>query len=93
MGLLIGLGIASAVGIYGHLKSRRFVRKRLRFTKFVEKPLIGIAAGTAAAIVAAPLVAVLPLVGAGTAIALGAGIGTGVAAGAKDARDGVIDED
>ena len=39
---LIGIGVAGAVGIYGHLKSRKFVRKRLRYTSVVEKPGLGI---------------------------------------------------
>ena len=34
----------------------------------------------------APIVAVLPIVGAGTAIAVGIGVGTGVAMGVKDSK-------
>ena len=85
---LLGAGIAGVVGVYGHIKSRRFVGKRLRYTNLVEKPLLGLWAGVGATVVAAPIVAVLPLVGAGTAIAVGAGIGTGVALGVRDSRDG-----
>jgi hypothetical protein len=85
---LIGIGIAGAVSVYGHLKSRKFVRKRLRYTSVVEKPGLGIFAGVAAAVAAAPLVAVLPLLGAGTALLFGAGVGTGVSMGAKEAREG-----
>lgn len=81
---LIGLGIATGLGVVSHLKSRSFVQKRLRFTKVVEKPAIGLVAGLAATFVAAPIVAVLPFVGAATAIAIGAGVGTGVHLGAKD---------
>jgi len=85
---LIGIGIAGAVSVYGHLKSRKFVRKRLRYTSVVEKPGLGVAAGVGAAILAAPLVAVLPLLGVGTALLFGAGVGTGVSMGAKEAREG-----
>ncbi len=85
---LIGMGIAGAAAIYGHLKSRQFTRKRLRYTSWVEKPALGIAAGVAAAVLAAPVVGLLPLVGPGTALLFGAGVGTGVALGAKDAREG-----
>lgn len=85
---LIGIGIAGAVSVYGHLKSRKFVRRRLRYTSVVEKPGLGIAAGVAAAIIAAPIAGILPLIGTGTALLFGAGVGTGVSMGAKEARDG-----
>jgi len=84
---LIAAGIAGATGVFGHIKSRKFVGQRLRYTKLVEKPALGLWAGVGATIVAAPLVAVLPIVGAGTAIAIGAGIGTGVALGVKDTKE------
>lgn len=84
---LIAAGIAGASGLFGHIKSRNFVGQRLRYTKIVEKPALGLWAGVGATVVAAPLVAVLPVVGAGTAIAIGAGIGTGVALGVKDSKE------
>lgn len=85
---LIGIGIAGAASVYGHLKSRKFVRKRLRYTRLVERPGLGIAAGVAAAVLAAPVAALLPLIGTGTALLFGAGVGTGVSMGAKEAREG-----
>ena len=94
---LIALGLAGATGIYGHIKSKEFVRKRLRYTKFVERPGMGLLTGAATAIVAAPLVAALPILGLGTGIAVGVaagfGVGTGVAAGASQAKSGVVDDD
>jgi hypothetical protein len=91
---LIPIAVAGAATVYGHVRSRRFVRRRLRYTSWVEKPGLGIAAGVAAAVLAAPLVAVLPFLGGGSALIFGAGVGTGVAMGAKDAKDGgVFDED
>ena len=90
---MIALGIAGVAAVGGHLKSRSWVRRKLRYTKTIEKPGLGLAAGVVTSVVAAPLVAVLPIVGVGTAIALGAGVGTGVALGAKDARDGKVDPD
>lgn len=83
---LLAAGIAGAAGVFGHIKSRNFVGQRLRYTRLVEKPALGLWAGVGATVVAAPVVAVLPLVGAGTAIALGAGVGTGVALGVSDAK-------
>ena len=83
---LIGLGVAAIVGIFGHIKSRKFVGQRLRFTSVIEKPGIGLVAGVIATILASPIVAVLPIIGTGTAVAFGAGVGTGVVLGARDAK-------
>ena len=83
---LIALGIAGAAGVYGHITSRSFVGRRLRYTSLVEKPLLGVWAGAATAVLLAPVVAVLPIVGAGTALAAGIGVGTGVALGVGDAK-------
>jgi hypothetical protein len=81
---MIELLLAGFVGVYGHLQSRKFVGRRLRYTTIVEKPALGLWTGVAATVLAAPIVAVLPIVGAGTAIAIGVGVGTGVALGVKD---------
>jgi len=88
---LLGLGIAAAAGIIGHMKARSFVGRRLRFTSFVEKPYLGVAAGVTATVVASPL-AWLPLVSVGTAIAFGTGVGTGAALGARDAKKPLIED-
>ena len=84
---LIAAGIAGASGVFGHIKSRHFVGQRLRYTKYVEKPALGLFAGAGATVVAGLAVAVLPIVGAGTAIAIGAGVGTGVALGVRDSKE------
>jgi hypothetical protein len=91
--IMLELIAAGAVGIFGHLKSKDFVKRRLRFTKVVEMPAVGLIAGGAAAVVAAPVVALLPVVGVGTALLFGAGVGTGVHVGARMARDGSIYDD
>lgn len=81
-----------AAGIVGHVKSKNFVSRKLRFTKVVERPRLGlgVATGCATALVAVPAVAILPFVGLGAAMVFGAGagigVGTGVARGAKEAR-------
>lgn len=90
---LIAAGIAGVTGVYGHITSRKFVGKRLRYTNLVEKPMLGVWAGVATAVVAAPIVAVLPIVGAGTAIAAGLGVGTGVALGVHDSKEPPLLED
>ena len=84
---LIAAGIAGAAGVIGHIKSRNFVGQKLRYTSVVEKPMLGVWVGVATVVVAAPVVALLPIVGAGTALALGAGVGTGVALGVGDAKE------
>lgn len=90
---LIATGIAGVAAVYGHLASRKFVGKRLRYTSLVEKPMLGLWAGVATTVVAAPVVAILPIVGAGTAIAAGLGVGTGVALGVKDTESPPLLED
>lgn len=84
---LLAAGIAGAAGVYGHIKSRSFVGQRLRYTSIVEKPALGLWAGVGATILAAPVVALLPVVGGGTAVAIGLGVGTGVAVGVNDAKE------
>ncbi len=84
---MIELIAAGVVGVYGHIKSRDFVGRRLRYTSIVEKPLLGVWAGVGTTVVLAPVVALLPFVGAGAAIAVGAGVGTGVALGVKDTKE------
>lgn len=83
---LIALGAAGAAGVFGHVKSRDFIRRKLRYTKIAEKPAVGMGLATGAA--TAIVVAALPLVTLGPAVVVGAGIGTGVAAGIKRARRG-----
>ncbi|MDE2751378.1 MAG: hypothetical protein OXK77_10770 [Gemmatimonadota bacterium] len=83
---LIGLGIAGAAGLFGHVKSKEFISRKLRYTKIAEKPAVGVGlvtgAATAVVVSAVPLVTMLP------AVVVGAGVGTGVAAGIKRARGG-----
>ena len=89
---LLAAGVAGAAGIFGHMRARSFVGRRLRFTSLVEKPALGVVAGVAAAVVAAPVVAIIPVVGVGTALVFGAGVGTGAALGAKDAKKPLLED-
>jgi hypothetical protein len=82
----IGLMAGIASSIAGYVQSRRFVRHRLKYVQAVQKPTAGLIAGGVAAAVALPVVALLPLVGIGTALLFGAGVGAGVSAGARDLR-------
>ena len=83
---LIAFVATAAVSVGGYLQTRRFVLRRLTYVDMVQKPGAAVIAGGAAAVVALPVVAILPLVGAGTALLFGAGVGAGVAAGARDVR-------
>jgi hypothetical protein len=84
---MLELIAAGVVGVLGHLKSRSFVGQRLRYTNVVEMPALGLWVGVGATVLAAPVVAVLPFVGATTAIVVGAAVGTGVALGVKDSKE------
>jgi hypothetical protein len=87
---IISIGAAGAATIIGFVQSRRFVRTKLRYVDAAHRPATPWLAGAAAALVATPIVAFIPLVGVGTAVLFGAGVGTGVARGSKDAQEGTI---
>ena len=78
---------ATGIGVlFSHWRARQYTRNRLRYVDVVQNPITPLVAGIGAAIVAAPVVWLLPIIGTGTAIAFGAGIGTGVFLGAKDVK-------
>ncbi|HEY2805114.1 MAG TPA: hypothetical protein VGI92_04570 [Gemmatimonadales bacterium] len=81
---IISMAAAAAAGIGGYLTSKDFTQKRLRFVDAAHKPGAPIVAGLVAAVIAAPVVAFLPIVGAGTAIILGAGVALGVKSAQRD---------
>jgi hypothetical protein len=86
---MIGTIVAIAVGIgvlFSHWKARQYTRNRLRFVEAVQNPIAPVIAGVATAIIAAPVVWLLPFVGTFTALLLGVGVGTGVLMGAKDVK-------
>lgn len=87
---LIALVVAGAAGIGGYVKSRQFVRNRLRFVDAARHRAAPFVSGSVAALVAAPLVWLLPVVGAGTALLLGVGVGVGVHRGARDIARGEL---
>jgi hypothetical protein len=84
---LISLAVAGVASYFGYSTSRVFVRRRLRWVDAVQKGGAPIVAGVAATALAAPVVAVLPLVGAGAAIIFGLSVGVGVSAGVHDIRE------
>jgi hypothetical protein len=83
---LIWLGVTGVGSIWGYLQSRRFVRNKLRFVDKAQTPVAPVLAGAAVALLAAPLVWVLPIVGGWTAALFGVGVGVGVRHGQKDVK-------
>lgn len=84
IGELIGLGAAATAFVGGFGWTRNFVRTRLRFVDAMHTKPAPIVVGAVAAVAAAPIVALLPFIGAGTALALGIGTGLGVRSAQKD---------
>jgi hypothetical protein len=83
---LLWLGITGAATAFGYIKARQFVRRRLRFVDAAHKPGTPVVSGAAAALLAAPIVALLPVVGAATALIFGTGVGVGVHHGSRDTK-------
>jgi hypothetical protein len=83
---LIGLAATTALTAVGYYQSRFFVERRLQYVDAVHGMRAPLIAGTAAALVAVPVVALVPVIGAGTALLFGVGVGAGVAAGARNIR-------
>jgi hypothetical protein len=85
IGMILTLGTAGL----GYAKARDFVATRLRYVDAVQHPAAPIIAGAGAAVVALPIVAFVPLVGAGTAMLFGAAVGMGTHAGLRENRPSV----
>lgn len=83
---LLGLTASTAAAVFGYSRARRFVGERLRYVDAVNHPATPILAGAAATAVAVPVVALLPIVGAGTALVFGVSVGMGVASGRGEIR-------
>ena len=81
---LLSLGAAAGAGIAGYVGSKDFAQKKLRFVDAAHNPAVPWIAGGVVALVAAPVVWILPIVGAGTALALGAGVALGVKSAQRD---------
>lgn len=86
--LAIGVAAAAVASVVGYTRSSSFVRRRLRFIGAVQHSAFPLAAGFGAGLLALPVVAVVPFIGAGVAAAFGISVGAGVAAGARAIRAG-----
>jgi hypothetical protein len=83
---LIGMAAAAGAAGFGYFQSKSFVARRLRYVDAAQSPAAPLVAGVAATAIAAPVVWVLPIVGAGTAIVFGIATGFGTRAGVKRIR-------
>jgi hypothetical protein len=86
IGFLIGFAVSAAVAIIGYTQARAFVRERLRYVDSAQSGFAPVLAGAGAFVVGGLAAALLPLIGAGTAIAFGVSVGVGVANGQRDIR-------
>jgi hypothetical protein len=87
---LLGMIAAAGAAGAGYLRSRSFVARRLRYVDAIQSPAAPILAGAAAAVAAAPVVWILPVIGTGTALLFGAAVGVGTRAGIRQIRRGLL---
>ena len=80
--------IATGGAIFGYNVAKRFVRDRLRYVEGAHKASAPVIAGIGAYLIAMVAVAVLPIVGIGTAIAFGLSVAFGTAAGSRQVKSG-----
>lgn len=85
---LIGLMIAAGAAGVGYVRSRSFVTQRLRYVDAIQSPAAPLVAAAAAVTVAAPIVWVVPVIGAGSALLFGVAVGAGTRAGVNSIRRG-----
>ena len=82
---LLWLGVSGAAAAYSYIKSRKFVRSRLRFVDAIQNPVIPLVAGIGTAVVASAL-SFLPIITVGTGLLVGLAVGTGVLHGSRDVK-------
>jgi hypothetical protein len=86
----IALIVTLAAAWLGYGTARRFVRDRLRYVDAALKPSTPVIVGIAAALAAAPVVWLLPIIKGGTALVFGLAVGLGTRAGAADVKRGYL---
>ncbi|HYH82229.1 MAG TPA: hypothetical protein VEX86_20640 [Longimicrobium sp.] len=86
VGFLIAAGAATVATGYGYIQARVFTRKKLAFVDSAQSGVAPVVAGVGAVVLGGVAAALLPFVGAGTAILFGIGVGAGVASGQSDIK-------
>jgi hypothetical protein len=79
---LTAFAIFTTAAVGSYLLSRSFVQRRLRFVDAIRGPLVPLAAGAAAFLIALPFT-LLPVVGIATALVFGVGTAFGTASGVR----------
>jgi putative exporter of polyketide antibiotics len=85
---IIGLIVTAAGALFAFGLAREYVRNRLRFVDAVRHPLTPWITWLLATIVLTPIVAILPVVGFGTAVLIGGAAGLGTSSGVKALKRG-----
>jgi hypothetical protein len=83
---LLAFALSTAAVIIGYTQSRAFVSERLRYVDAAQSGFAPLVAGVGALLVGGLAAGLLPLIGAGTAIAFAISVGLGVATGQRDIR-------
>ncbi|MDZ7632173.1 MAG: hypothetical protein U5K74_12725 [Gemmatimonadaceae bacterium] len=87
---ILAYAASFALAYFGFATARTFVRNRLRFVPAAQSGWAPIVAGAGAVLLAAPVVALIPLIGTGTAISFGLSVGFGVANAQRDIRNNAL---
>jgi hypothetical protein len=85
---VIGMIVTGVGALFAFGFAREYVRNRLRFVDAVRHPMTPWITWVAATIVLIPIVAILPMVGFGTAVLVGGAAGLGTSSGVKALRRG-----
>lgn len=86
LGSITGLAMTAAATLFGFWQARRFTVNRLQYVDAVQNAFAPALAGIGAAIIALPVVAIVPLIGVGTALLFGLSVALGVSSGVRDIR-------
>lgn len=86
MFFLLSFLVGTVLAMIGYAQARSFVTRRLRYVDAVHTAMAPLIAGVGAALIALPVVAFIPFIGAGTALSFGLAVGAGVAAGSREVR-------
>lgn len=84
--LIISIAVALVVTTLGHRYAREMVSRKLRYVPAAQSGAAPFIAGIGATLVALPVVALVPVIGVGTAMVFGLSVGLGAAAGARDVK-------
>lgn len=81
---VIWLAVTGGLALGGYVLTKRFVRDRLRYVDAVRRSGVPVLAGVLAALLAAPVAWILPVIGGGTAVLFGLSVGLGVSSGRRE---------